>query len=158
MVGWRRVLVYTHRWLGTAGALLFIAWFVSGIVLMYVGMPDLPVHERSRGQSLLDISTATLTPAEGASRANATPEQMHVGMLDDRPVYRFSSRGQWTTVYADNGEMLSGLTSDEALQIARRFAPEHAATVSYDQKLVDADQWTIQAGPVPAVASGVAGR
>lgn len=147
MVGWRRVLVYTHRWLGTAGALLFIAWFVSGIVLMYVGMPDLPVHERSRGQSLLDISTATLTPAEGASRANATPEQMHVGMLDDRPVYRFSSRGQWTTVYADNGEMLSGLTSDEALQIARRFAPEHAATVSYDQKLVDADQWTIQAGP-----------
>ena len=38
---WRRVLVYTHRWLGILGSLLFLAWFVSGIVLMYAGMPTL---------------------------------------------------------------------------------------------------------------------
>ncbi len=46
MFAWRRVLVYTHRWLGIAGGLLFVAWFLSGIVLMYAGMPDLPRHER----------------------------------------------------------------------------------------------------------------
>ena len=32
---WRRVLIYTHRWLGIAGGVLFLSWFLSGIVMMY---------------------------------------------------------------------------------------------------------------------------
>ena len=36
----------THRWLGIALCLLFAMWFVSGVVMMYVGYPKLTVHER----------------------------------------------------------------------------------------------------------------
>ena len=41
-----RVLVYTHRWLGIAGCLLFIGWFISGVVMMYARMPGLASEER----------------------------------------------------------------------------------------------------------------
>ena len=43
---WRRVLIYTHRWLGIAGGVLFLSWFLSGIVMMYAGMPSLTPEER----------------------------------------------------------------------------------------------------------------
>ena len=41
-----RVLVYTHRWLGIVSGVLFIVWFVSGIVMMYARMPELDPQER----------------------------------------------------------------------------------------------------------------
>jgi len=53
-------------------------------------------------------------------------------MLGDRPVYRVQSRGGWTTIFADTGEPFRGLTPDQAIDLARRFAPEHASTLRYD--------------------------
>jgi len=41
-----RVLVYTHRWLGIVSGVLFVVWFVSGIVMMYARMPELDPGER----------------------------------------------------------------------------------------------------------------
>jgi hypothetical protein len=35
-----RVLVITHRYLGIAVGVLMLMWFVSGIVMMYVGFPQ----------------------------------------------------------------------------------------------------------------------
>ena len=53
---WRRLLIYTHRWLGIAGSLLFVVWFVSGIVMMYAGMPSLTTEERLSHVAVLDLS------------------------------------------------------------------------------------------------------
>ena len=64
-------------------------------------------------------------------------------MLGDRPVYRFAGGSRWTTVLADTGEHLDGLTADEAMALARRFMPEHASTIRYDSHLPDSDQWTL---------------
>ena len=41
-----RVLVYTHRWLGILSGVLFVVWFVSGIVMIYARMPELGASER----------------------------------------------------------------------------------------------------------------
>ena len=49
-----RVLVYTHRWLGIAAGLLFIVWFLSGIVMMYARMPALDPIERLARLPALD--------------------------------------------------------------------------------------------------------
>jgi hypothetical protein len=43
---WRKLLAYSHRWLGIAGCVLFVAWFVSGVVMMYARMPGLANEER----------------------------------------------------------------------------------------------------------------
>jgi hypothetical protein len=65
---WRRVIVYTHRWLGIAGSLLFVAWFLSGIVMMYARMPELTSQERLARLPPLDLSTARVSPADIAER------------------------------------------------------------------------------------------
>ena len=43
-----RALVVLHRYLGVAVGLLMAVWFVSGIVMMYVGFPRLTETERVR--------------------------------------------------------------------------------------------------------------
>ena len=37
----KRWLYLGHRWLGIVTCLLFAIWFVSGVVMMYVGFPAL---------------------------------------------------------------------------------------------------------------------
>ena len=56
------MIVYTHRWLGIAGGLFFVMWFVSGIVMMYARMPDLASEERMIRLSALDLSNARVGP------------------------------------------------------------------------------------------------
>ena len=68
---WRRVLIYTHRWLGIAGSLLFVVWFVSGIVMMYAGMPSLTTEERLSHVAVLDLSRARVDVSEAAEVEDA---------------------------------------------------------------------------------------
>ncbi len=141
---WPKVILYTHRWLGTVGGLLFLMWFVSGIVMMYARMPSLAPEERLMRLPALDLSTARVAPAAAARIVGLSPERMRVGMLADRPVYRFVHGPEWTTVFADNAQPLGGLTAEEAIRLGRRFVPEHASSTRYDAYLTDADQWTLQ--------------
>src|SRR5262249_50302097 len=46
-----RALVVLHRYLGVAVGLVMTMWFVSGIVMMYVGFPQLQEAERLRVQA-----------------------------------------------------------------------------------------------------------
>ncbi len=140
----RRVLVYTHRWLGIAGGLLFVVWFASGIVLMYAGMPALDPRERLARAPDLDLAAARVDVGEAAARAGFVPSRIVVGMHGGRPVYRFAGGGGWTTIYADDGETAGGLDREQALAIARRFAPGPAASARYDRRLTAPDQWTLQ--------------
>ena len=142
----RRLLIYTHRWLGIAGSLLFVVWFVSGIVLMYAGMPALTPEERLSRLPVLDLSQARVDVSEAAVRLGRAPARILIGMLANRPVYRFTGAGGWTTVYADTGEVLEALDPEDVVAIAHRFAPEHAATTRYDTRLTAPDQWTLQSG------------
>jgi uncharacterized iron-regulated membrane protein len=43
-----QTLVVLHRYLGVAVGLLMVMWFVSGIVMMYVGLPSVTDEERAR--------------------------------------------------------------------------------------------------------------
>ena len=142
--GWRRLLIYTHRWLGIAGSVLFLCWFVSGIVLMYAGMPILSNDERLTRAPRLDLSAAQIGVSQAAVLAGFMPLRILVGMHRDRPVYRLAGGGGWTTVYADTGELAAKLTPESAAAIVRWFMPEHAETTYYDVRLTEPDQWTLQ--------------
>ena len=141
---WRRLLIYTHRWLGIAGSLLFVGWFVSGIVLMYAGMPTLTTEARLSRLPPLDLSRARVDVSSAAVRVGVAPARILIGMLGDRPVYRFTGAEGWATVYADTGDVLDALDAGEVLAIVRRFTPEHAGTARYDTRLTEPDQWTLQ--------------
>jgi hypothetical protein len=143
---WRKLLAYSHRWLGIAGCVLFVAWFVSGVVMMYARMPGLANEERLARAPALDLSRITLSPAAAAAQIGLDVDRVQVGMLQGRPVYRFGGREQ-TIIFADNGEFFGGITRSEAQEIARRYAPGHTGTLRHAAVITadDPDQWTIQA-------------
>src|SRR5688572_32524509 len=95
---WRKALAYTHRWLGIAGCVLFVAWFLSGIVMMYARMPGLANEERLARAQTLDLTTATITAAEAADNFGLTVDRVQVGMLEGRPVYRFGGGRSQTLI------------------------------------------------------------
>lgn len=143
---WRRVLIYTHRWLGIAGGCLFVSWFVSGIVLIYVGMPILTDEERLSRLPDIDLSEVGIDVTEAVVKIGMTPRRIFIGMLGDRPVYRFAGSDGRAAVYADTGEVLDTLDTEEVLAMVSRFVPEHARTLHYDTRLTNPDQWTFQSG------------
>jgi hypothetical protein len=138
-----KVVIYTHRWMGIAGGLLFVTWFVSGVAMMYWGMPSFSNGERLGKLPTLDLSTARIEPAAAARITGIAPSSLRVAMYyDGRPVYRFQDR---MTIYADTGEIVRGADATQAIDMVRRFEPSHAATVRYDRLLEYSDQWTLSA-------------
>ena len=73
---WRKLLAYSHRWLGIALGVLFVAWFISGIVMMYARMPGLANEERLARAPVLDLSAVALSPAEAAGQAGVEPARV----------------------------------------------------------------------------------
>lgn len=141
---WRKLLVYTHRWLGITGCLLFTAWFISGTVMMYARMPGLAEEERLARAPVLDLSTAALSPKQAADRAAVAGDQFQVAMLRGRPIYRFGGNRAPAAVFADNGEIFTGMPPDEAMEAARLYASSYRGAIRYDRYLTEPDQWTLQ--------------
>src|SRR3989442_3513604 len=148
-VDWRRPLIYTHRWLGIAGGVVFVTWFASGIVMMYARMPEITIEERLARLAPIDLSSARVSIATAARDAAACGEggqagdRLRVSMLGVPPVFRGQSRGESTTFFAATGEPFRGLTQDQAIDLAQRFAPEHGSTLGYGALMTDPDQWTL---------------
>ena len=104
LLDWRKALIYTHRWVGIVLTVVFVIWFVSGIVFVYVGMPTLPAEERLLRMEPLDVTTLRIPPDEAAARVGLeSPSRLRIAMHDGRPVYRFQSGPEWRMVYADTG-------------------------------------------------------
>ncbi|HMF96939.1 MAG TPA: hypothetical protein VKE96_21720 [Vicinamibacterales bacterium] len=139
-----RALVVIHRWLGIAGCLLFAAWFASGIVMMYVRMPELRAGERLARKPRVDFSTARMTPADLVRAIQSDPAQLRLTMTAGRPAYRVLTRGRWYTIMADSGRRPAAFTPDQALAAAKLFAPDRAQTLRYEGRITEPDQWTLQ--------------
>ena len=144
LTDWRKLLIYTHRWLGVAGCLVFVVWFVSGVAMMYWRMPRLTAEERLMRMEALDLSALTVSAADAAANGGISPTRVRVAMLDGRPVYRFLADGKWSAVWADNGTPLGAVNADEAMATMEALVPEHAAGLRYEERLVAPDQWTLQ--------------
>ena len=64
----KRWLYLLHRWAGITLCLFFAMWFISGVVMMYVGYPKLTPAERL-GHLALDPAGVTVTPAQALAAA-----------------------------------------------------------------------------------------
>src|SRR5436190_12859760 len=153
----RRALIYTHRWTGIVLGALFIAWFVSGVVLMYAQMPRLSRADRLARLPLLDFHTAAVTPADAAAAVGYGVRTVRLGMFGGRPIYRLAGAEGSATVYADDGSELEPVSAALALAEARTFAPESSATLRHDGYLESPDQWTLEVArmlPLHRIALG----
>ena len=86
----KRWLFLVHRWLGIGICLLFAMWFLSGMVMMYVGYPKLTEEERLRHLPRLQADARLLAPAQAlaaAGIAGPLDELRLAASSGGRPVY-----------------------------------------------------------------------
>ncbi len=142
----QRTLIVVHRYLGIPMSLVFIVWFISGIVMMYAGgMPSLSPQARVDRLPVLDFSAIQLSAAEAATRAtpDASPSQARLLTVLGRPAYRFTIAGSTTTVFADTGERLESAGPETARRIVAAFATVPLDSVHYLGVVSSPDQWTL---------------
>ena len=65
----KRWLFLVHRWLGIVVCAFFAMWFVSGVVMMYVGYPKLTPEERLQHLPPLQLERLSLGPREALDAA-----------------------------------------------------------------------------------------
>jgi len=140
----RRWLYLTHRWLGILTGLMFAVWFVSGVVMMYVGFPRLTDAERRAALAPIAWDRVALTPEQALARAGlgeGDVSRLALSMLDDAPVYRLLPwEGPRLTVSAVDGGLLAPLDPDRALRAA---AHHPAARAPASLGGVERDQWSV---------------
>lgn len=134
---------------------MFIAWFMSGLVLMYAGMPRLSPVERLARLPLLDFGAASVGP--DALNSPQPPAGLRLAMVAGRPVYYVTSPQASVAVYADSGSRVAPVDEATAIAQARAFAPENGTTIRYDGRVTEPDQWTLEIArqlPLHRVALG----
>lgn len=152
----RRALYWTHRWLGVGGALLFVVWFVSGVVMMYVGFPSLSDEERLAGLPVLRLDDAPVSPVQAlaalpAEAREPVPRRIGLEMLaagpQAGPVWRIvDARGRRHAISALSGEPLAPTDAATAEAIARAFSGQAGARWA---ETLERDQWTVPNGLNP---------
>lgn len=136
-MGMKRQLYLWHRWLGIALCLLMALWFVSGVVMLYVGYPKLTPSERLGHLPMLPTACCAEVPAQWAQ---IPLQRLRLTSLGERPFYVLElADGRRVTLDARSGEPLE--RADEALALAgaRQYAGE-APLLYSEQK--EEDVWT----------------
>lgn len=140
----KRWLYLIHRWLGIGMCLLIAMWFFSGIVMMYVGFPQLTFEERLSALPVLQPESVQVPPArllEGLPD-EARIRSLKLTTLHNRPVYQLrTASGAYYTGFADTGESLGEVTAEKARASASAFY-RGSATIRA-REVVDMDQWTV---------------
>ncbi len=148
----KRWLYLVHRWLGIGLCVVMLAWFVSGMVMLYVGYPKLTPAERLAGLPALPaegccvplaVARAAVPappPAPAARRAAPAGEGWRLTSVAGRPRYVFGDEGRHpAAVDALTGRWIDGVSRDDALASARHFA--HGAAARWRDQ-VQEDAWT----------------
>ena len=149
-----KALIFLHKWLGVTLALLFLMWFVSGVVLYFVPFPNLTQAERLAGLPPLQLPKGCCMTAEQASAsAGLKVSEARLGMHESKAVWRLLGRPasdvtaqpEWRAVDAQSGQLLPRLTSQAAMAVAHTFSGRK----SLHAELLERDQWTVPQGLNP---------
>jgi len=137
----QRLLVQLHRWIGIVLCLMFAAWFASGIVMIYVPFPLLPLADRIDRAEVVDIDRIRVAPIEAIDLADSgSSVGIRLRSQDGRPQYVIADHGRVVVVHADTGELAAALDSSSAGRIARKFSGIATQSV---QGPVHYDQWVV---------------
>jgi len=140
----KRTLYLLHRWLGIALCLFMALWFVSGVVMMYVGYPKLSSQERLSALPPLEpqhccsgLSTA-LTELAGLADSGTLRSLRLTTLGKDPALIAGLEKGRYR-VFSTDGSPRGPVTREQALTTAQAFRPGVAATY-LDQ--VEEDAWS----------------
>jgi uncharacterized iron-regulated membrane protein len=140
----RRSAFVVHQWAGIAVCLLFVAWFISGVVLAYQPFPALSRGERLAHLAEIDFAAVRIDPDAAllAAGQSTFPSALSLETRNGEPVYRIVGwEGDRHTISAVTGQPTGPVSAEKALELVGAFAPR--AELAQSNVLVD--QWTINA-------------
>jgi hypothetical protein len=133
----KRHLYLWHRWLGIVSCLFMALWFISGVVMLYVGYPKLTPAERLGHLPELPATCCAPLPNQWA---HIPLESLRLTSLAGKPHYLLVlPNGQHLAVNAQTGKPVSVVTQSWAVANAWQF---NGNTSLYYQGLLDEDMWT----------------
>lgn len=135
-----RTLYFGHRWLGIVLGVLVLIWFLSGIVMMYVGYPDLTDDTRKKSLAGLQPAAVQKSAAQAVAALGMVQAPIAIRLNDvgGRPAYHLLADGHWQSVWADDGRPVGTVQPDLARVMAERVLNEPAGQV----ESLENDQWT----------------
>lgn len=135
----KRWTYLVHRWLGIGGCLLMLLWFVSGMVMLFVGYPKLTPGERLAALPVLGDAHGLLGVSALPAVLRDEPEAVALTTLRGEPAYVVRSGchvGAWS---ARTGHALLPVSAQRAEASAAQFAGGQAFVGAMR---VDEDRWT----------------
>lgn len=159
----KRLMYLAHRWTGIAGCLLMLVWFVSGMIMLYVGYPKLTPWERLAALPELDPRSccAALDEAAGDPPGLGASGKLVLTSIAGAPAY-VAEEGGRPRVYdgATGAPRETEVGAQEALRAARDFARGGAPDAAEDEApppdsrpaggafrgLIHEDRWTHSGG------------
>jgi hypothetical protein len=140
----KKLLIFLHRWLGTAMCFFFFMWFVSGIVMMYCSYPRVTPADRMNRRSSLSASQLKLSAVEAFRKitSQSVADEVTLTTFNGRPIYRFRIGGERQIVFGDDGTTLKEVSADSARREALSWTrpPRDQSRV---ELLTQEDQWTV---------------
>jgi len=140
-----RTAIFLHRWMGVALSLIFMLWFLSGIVMMYWSFPSVNAKDRLEHLPVLDPATIKVPPLEAyrVLLSERAPSQVRLNSFDGRPVYRFRTGRDERLVYADTGLEQVQVSQEMLRRIAADWTGPNAGQAT-EAPVTEPDQWTVQ--------------
>lgn len=136
----RRYVFLVHRWTGVAMCLLMALWFISGVVMLFVGYPKLTPWERLSALPALPVSTSYIEPpptsGQGMTLTSIAGQPQYVLTDKDGRLSRLNAVGAAPARALD---VADGADTATALAAASMFRPGVAARYV---GLVQEDRWT----------------
>lgn len=139
-----QLMVIIHRYLGIAIGLLMLMWFVSGIVMMYVGFPQPSGGERLRG--LPPITWMDCCRVNAGLMADTQPVgRAEIEMLMGAPVLRLPRVlvPVQTIDLAQGGEKRLDIDDAQSVALAAMSRVKGEAAPLLIAEEIDEDQWTL---------------
>ena len=140
-MSWRRWFYLLHRWAGIALCLVMALWFLSGLVMLYVGYPKLTSGEYLRGLVPLQSQGCCVTLEQALQAAGLREaKQLRLANVAGQPRYFFGDgRNLLAAVDARTGQRIDPVSEAQAVAAARHFA---GGVAGQSLGLVQEDVWT----------------
>lgn len=136
----KRYFYLWHRWLGIVLCLFMALWFISGVVMMYVGYPKLTAHERLQHLPELDVANCCASLQQVLAAGEGVPDSLRLVTVAGAPRFLLGQGGRAPLVLdARSGAPVGAADQALALASARQFQPQAEA---HYLGQVDEDPWT----------------
>jgi len=135
-----RWLTWFHRWSGVVLCLLFIAWFASGAVLLYVPYPALAQSERLAHSEPVNGSRLIREPAEVLAQVPGTQRLLLVSVAGHPTYLAFPAGGRPVALSGDGAPVPPAFPAATAQLVAERFG---GATANRVDGPLEYDQWIV---------------